>query len=81
VRVTLKAPARPDRTLAEVTVTALLATEAQPPAGEAPVASGKAVGNGRVLGARMAPAQFSSSSFQYLVPATLPRAMAPVRVS
>jgi hypothetical protein len=37
VRVTLKAPARPDRTLAEVTVTALLATEAQPPAGEAPL--------------------------------------------
>ena len=37
VRVTLKAPARPDRTLAEVTVTALLATEAQPPAGEDPL--------------------------------------------
>jgi hypothetical protein len=34
VRVTLQAPARPDRTLSDVTVTALLATEAQPPAGE-----------------------------------------------
>jgi hypothetical protein len=37
VRVTLKAPARPDRTLAEVTVTALLATEPHPPAFEAPL--------------------------------------------
>jgi hypothetical protein len=37
VRVTLKAPSRPDRTLPEVTVTALLATEAQPPAGEEPL--------------------------------------------
>jgi hypothetical protein len=37
VRVTLKPPARPDRTLAEVTVTALLATEAQPPANEDPL--------------------------------------------
>jgi len=37
VRVTLKPPARPDRTLAEVTVTALLATEAQPPADEDPL--------------------------------------------
>jgi len=37
VRVTLKAPSRPDRTLAEVTVTALIATEAQPPAGEQPL--------------------------------------------
>jgi len=35
--VTLKAPARPDRTLPEVTVTALLATEPQPPAGEEPL--------------------------------------------
>jgi hypothetical protein len=34
VRVTLKAPARPDRTLIDVTVTALLATEPNPPAGE-----------------------------------------------
>jgi hypothetical protein len=34
VRVTLKPPARPDRTLAEVTVTALLATEPDPPADE-----------------------------------------------
>jgi len=34
VRVTLKAPARPDRTLVDVTVTALLATEPNPPAGE-----------------------------------------------
>jgi hypothetical protein len=37
VRVTLKAPARPDRTLPDVTVTALLATELQPPAGEDPL--------------------------------------------
>jgi hypothetical protein len=37
VRVTLKPPARPDRTLAEVTVTALLATEPNPPAGEDPL--------------------------------------------
>lgn len=37
VRVTLKAPSRPDRTLPEVTVTALLATEPQPPAGEEPL--------------------------------------------
>ena len=37
VRVTLKPPARPDRTLAEVTVTALLATEAHPPANEDPL--------------------------------------------
>lgn len=37
VRVTLKAPSRPDRTLPEVTVTALLATEAQPPAEEEPL--------------------------------------------
>jgi hypothetical protein len=37
VRITLKPPARPDRTLAEVTVTALLATEAQPPANEDPL--------------------------------------------
>jgi hypothetical protein len=37
VRVTLKPPARPDRTLAEVTVTALLATEPHPPAFEAPL--------------------------------------------
>jgi hypothetical protein len=37
VRVTLKAPARPDRTLPEVTVTALLATEPRPPADEAPL--------------------------------------------
>jgi hypothetical protein len=34
VRVTLEPPARPDRTLSEVTVTALLATEPNPPAGE-----------------------------------------------
>jgi hypothetical protein len=34
VRVTLKAPPRPDRNLPEVTVTALLATEAQAPADE-----------------------------------------------
>jgi hypothetical protein len=37
VRVTLKPPARPDRTLPEVTVTALLATEPQPPADEDPL--------------------------------------------
>ncbi|EIC22738.1 IS4 family transposase [Thiorhodovibrio frisius] len=37
VRVTLKAPRRPDRTLADVTVTALLATEVNPPAGEEPL--------------------------------------------
>ena len=37
VRVTLKAPARPDRTLEDVTVTALLATEENPPAGEDPL--------------------------------------------
>jgi hypothetical protein len=37
VRVTLKAPPRPDRTLADVTVTALLATELNPPAGEDPL--------------------------------------------
>ena len=37
VRVTLKAPSRPERTLPDVTVTALLATEAQPPAGEDPL--------------------------------------------
>jgi hypothetical protein len=37
VRVTLKAPPRPDRTLADVTVTALLATELHPPAGEDPL--------------------------------------------
>jgi hypothetical protein len=37
VRVTLKAPSRPERTLPDVTVTALLATEAQPPAGEVPL--------------------------------------------
>lgn len=37
VRVTLKPPARPDRTLAEVTVTALLATEVAPPPGEDPL--------------------------------------------
>jgi hypothetical protein len=37
VRVTLNPPARPDRTLAEVTVTALLATEVEPPAGEDPL--------------------------------------------
>jgi hypothetical protein len=34
VRVTLKAPARPDRSLVDVTVTALLATEPNPPAGK-----------------------------------------------
>jgi hypothetical protein len=37
VRVTLKAPSRPDRTLEDVTVTALLAIESSPPAGEAPL--------------------------------------------
>jgi hypothetical protein len=37
VRVTLKAPSRPDRTLAEVTVTALLAFEPNPPADEDPL--------------------------------------------
>ena len=37
IRVTLPAPHRPDRTLPEVEVTALLATEPQPPAGEEPV--------------------------------------------
>ncbi|MGC9458136.1 MAG: IS4 family transposase, partial [Halothiobacillaceae bacterium] len=37
VRVTLKPPARPDRTLAPVTVTVLLATEANPPADEDPL--------------------------------------------
>jgi hypothetical protein len=37
VRVTLKPPARPDRTLAPVTVTALLATETKPPADEQPL--------------------------------------------
>jgi hypothetical protein len=37
VRVTLKPPPRPDRTLAEVTVAALLATEPHPPAGEDPL--------------------------------------------
>ncbi|WP_328985025.1 hypothetical protein [Thiorhodovibrio winogradskyi] len=37
VRVTLKAPWRPDRTLPEVTVTALLATEINPPAGVEPL--------------------------------------------
>jgi hypothetical protein len=37
VRVTLKPPARPDRTLPEVTVTALLASEPHPPAGEDPL--------------------------------------------
>jgi hypothetical protein len=37
VRVTLKAPPRPDRTLADVTVTALLATELNPPTGEDPL--------------------------------------------
>lgn len=37
VRVTLKPPARPDRTLVEVTVTALLATEPHPPADEDPL--------------------------------------------
>jgi len=37
VRVTLKAPSRPDRILPDVTVTALLATEAHPPADEDPL--------------------------------------------
>jgi hypothetical protein len=37
VRVTLKAPARPDRTLPDVSVTALLATEPDPPADEDPL--------------------------------------------
>ena len=37
VRVTLKAPSRPDRNLPEVSVTALLATEPQPPADEDPL--------------------------------------------
>ncbi len=37
VRVTLKAPARPDRTLLEVSVTALLASEINPPPGETPL--------------------------------------------
>ena len=37
VRVTLKAPYRPDRQLPDVEVTALLATEPHPPAGEEPV--------------------------------------------
>ncbi len=37
VRVTLKAPARPDRTLPEVSVTALLAEEINPPPGEVPL--------------------------------------------
>jgi hypothetical protein len=36
VRVTLKAPARPDRILPDVTVTALLATEINPPTGQTP---------------------------------------------
>jgi len=37
VRITLKAPSRPDRTLSEVAVTAILATEINPPHGEEPV--------------------------------------------
>jgi hypothetical protein len=37
VRVTLKAPSRPDRTLPDITVTAMLATEPNPPAGEDPL--------------------------------------------
>jgi hypothetical protein len=37
VRVPLKAPLRPDRTLPDITITALLATEAQPPVGEEPL--------------------------------------------
>ena len=37
VRVRLKAPSRPDRTLADMSVTVLLATEAHPPAGEDPL--------------------------------------------
>jgi hypothetical protein len=37
VRVSLKAPSRPDRTLPDIAVTALLATEPHPPAGEDPL--------------------------------------------
>jgi hypothetical protein len=37
VRGTLKAPSRPDRTLPDITVTALLATEIDPPADEDPL--------------------------------------------
>lgn len=37
VRLTLPAPKRPDRTLAEVEITAILATEPEPPPGEEPV--------------------------------------------
>jgi hypothetical protein len=37
VRVTLKAPSRPDRTLLDVEVTAILATEINPPDGQEPV--------------------------------------------
>ena len=37
VRVTLKAPYRPDRVLTDIEVTAILATEPHPPAGEEPV--------------------------------------------
>jgi hypothetical protein len=37
VRLRLPAPKRPDRTLAEVEITAILATEPEPPPGEAPV--------------------------------------------
>jgi len=37
IRVTLKAPSRPDRNLPEVSVTALFATEPQPPADEDPL--------------------------------------------
>jgi hypothetical protein len=37
VRVTLKAPSRPHRTLPDVTVTVLLATEIDPPAGQEPL--------------------------------------------
>ena len=37
VRVTLKAPSRPDRVLPDTEVTAILATEPHPPAGEEPV--------------------------------------------
>jgi hypothetical protein len=37
VRVTLKAPERPDRVLPDVEVTAILATEPHPPSGEKPV--------------------------------------------
>ena len=37
VRITLKAPARPDRTLPDVVVTALLATEINPPVDESPL--------------------------------------------